>query len=184
MASALLLQYLEELAHNAAAAPALDLACGKGRNGLALIAAGMPVVFADRDVTKIEGIEQELRAAAYRNHAHLAELWSIDFEQPGSRPLHDKSYSAILVFRYLHRPLLPAIKQAVCPGGLVIYETFTVDQAELGRPKNPDYLLQHGELEACFKDWKILHNFDGIVENDKLQQHQALAQIVARRPLS
>ena len=184
MASTLLLQYLEELAHNAAGAPALDLACGNGRNGLALVAAGMPVVFADRDVTKLESVEQQLSAASYREHAHLAELWSIDFELPGSRPLHQKFYSAILVFRYLHRPLLPAIKQAISPGGLVIYETFTVDQAELGRPRNPDYLLQHGELEACFKDWEILQSFDGIVENDKLQQHQALAQIVARRPLA
>ena len=184
MASALVLQYLEVLTYGTTEHPALDLACGNGRNGLALISAGLPVVFADKDVSKIESVEQQLTTQAYRSHAHLAELWSVDFEQPGSHPLQENSYSAILVFRYLHRPLLPAIKQATCPGGLVIYETFTVDQAELGRPRNPDYLLQHGELEECFMDWEIVHSFDGIVENDKLQQHQALAQFVARRPLS
>ena len=184
MTSALVLNYLDQLTAGSARHPALDLACGNGRNGLALISAGVPVIFADKDVSKIESVEQQLTSQTYSSHAHLAELWSVDFEQPGSHPLQENSYSAILVFRYLHRPLLPAIKRATCPGGLVIYETFTVDQAELGRPRNPDYLLQHGELEECFQAWEILHSFDGIVENDKLQQRQALAQVVARRPLS
>ena len=90
------------------------------------------------------------------------DYWCVDFEQPETDPLGGRLFSSILVFRYLHRPLMPAIKSAVQPGGLVMYETFTTDQAALGRPSNPDFLLQPQELERVFQHWDILHLFEGL----------------------
>lgn len=74
------------------------------------------------------------------------------------------------------------IKQATISGGIVVYETFTVDQAQFGRPKNPDFLLKHGELAELFADWQILHSFEGIVDANNDAGKQAIAQIVARKP--
>jgi len=64
----------------------------------------------------------------------------------------------------------------------VIYETFTVDQPQYGRPKNPDFLSQHNELCGQFSDWNILHYFEGVVEKTEGDGLKAVAQIVAVKP--
>ena len=43
--------------------------------------------------------------------------------------LGEAAYDVIVVFRYLHRPLFPALERALAPGGLLVYETFTRAQA-------------------------------------------------------
>ncbi|WDE13416.1 class I SAM-dependent methyltransferase [Thalassomonas haliotis] len=180
--SALLREYLNELTlacHQSGAdrLPVLDLACGFGRNGLYLVSQDLPVLFADLNTYALAQIEQQ---AAALNAQGLASYWHQDFELPGSTPLKGKVFSAVLVFRYLHRPLMAAIKQAVKPGGVIIYETFTRAQAEFGRPKNPDFLLEPGELAACFSHWHMRHHFEGIVESNGVKQ--AIARIVAVKP--
>lgn len=158
----------------------LDLACGSGRNGLYLVENDIPVTFADVNPTAIAQVQQH---PCVVNNKLLANFWPVDFEQEGDTPLTGKSFAAIMVFRYLHRPLFEQIKQAVLPNGLIIYETFTVEQAQFGRPKNPDFLLKAGELVDTFSDWKILYSFEGIIESESdSSQQQALAQIVARKP--
>jgi tellurite methyltransferase len=146
----------------------LDLACGSGRNGLFLVTQQIPVIFADKNIDNLNTLAQQIDTDS--------STWAVDLEQPDSQPLAGKSYSTVLVFRYLHRPLFTAIKAAVAPGGMIIYETFTVEQAALGRPKNPDFLLKPGELVQVFGDWPILHQFEGI------KNGCAIAQIVAVKP--
>ena len=65
-----------------------------------------------------------------------------------------------------------------------MYETFTREQAQLGKPKNPDFLLEAGELARCFVDWKILHRFEGLSEPIGGGRPSAIAQLVARKPPS
>jgi SAM-dependent methyltransferase len=175
MHSPLLKRYLGDLAQASDDSPVLDMACGGGRNGLYLVQQGIPVVFAD---IRSEALQQ----VADNLDPDIAQLWQVDLEQEQSSPLACRQFSAILVFRYLHRPLLPAIREAVLPGGLVIYETFTREQPKYGRPKNPDFLLRPGELEQCFRDWQILHSFEGITAGDDTGARKAIAQIVARKP--
>ncbi|MCB1687064.1 MAG: class I SAM-dependent methyltransferase [Halioglobus sp.] len=181
-ASKLLSQYMQQLARACRTAPALDLACGTGRNGLHLLASDIPVVFADRDNEKLEHIRQHLDTLSPDRQRQLASLWQVDLEIPGSHPLDGRTFGAIMVFRYLHRPLLDAIKNAVIPGGLVVYETFTEEQAAIGRPRNPDFLLRHAELKDCFSEWNILHYFEGIEHDPDSGQRRAIAQVVAEKP--
>jgi hypothetical protein len=84
----------------------------------------------------------------------------------------------VLGFCYLHRPLFPLFKEAVIPGGLVVYETFTTGQRQFGRPNNPDFLLQPGELAALFDDWEIIFQFEGVAKDPD----RCIAQVVARKP--
>jgi len=56
------------------------------------------------------------------------------------------AYDLVVVTHYLHRPLFPAILAALRPGGTLVYETFTRAQAARGRPTNPEFLLEPGEL--------------------------------------
>jgi len=70
-------------------------------------------------------------------------IWKVDLERP-ARTRSRGEYSVILVFRYLHRPLMPCIRKALRTGGFLVYSTYTVDQAQFGKPRNPDFLLKPG----------------------------------------
>lgn len=155
----------------------LDLACGRGRNGLFLIRNNVPVTFADNSEGSLGHIGTLLDEYPV-DRKKLATTWQVDLEQNGSRPLADKSFDAILVFNYLHRPIMDEIKQAIRPGGLIFYETFTVEQRQFGRPSNPDFLLQLGELRNYFEHWEILHDFEGLMADPD----RAMASLIARRP--
>lgn len=183
MHSSLLNKYLPELSRYKVSLPILDLACGNGRNGLFCLQNKLAVNFADSNAQSLANVKQTINNAADKYQATLATFWHVDFEQGGSQPLAEHSYSAVMVFRYLHRPLIEQIKAAIVPNGLVIYETFTLSQAELGRPKKPDFLLQIGELAEHFIDWQIIHYFEGTTLSDTGDRSQAIAQIVARKPL-
>lgn len=153
--------------------PVLDLACGDGHNGLYLAAKGLPVILADRS-------EDALRTAkdAASGMQGKVTIWKVDLEKPGENPFPEQEYSAILVFRYLHRPLMPCIRKALKTGGFLVYTTYTLEQAQFGKPRNPEFLLKPGELMDWFKDWKVLHSFEGIQENLR----RAVAEIVCQKP--
>jgi tellurite methyltransferase len=150
-----------------------DLACGRGRHTLAAAAAGIPVIGIDRNRTFLT----ELREAATQ-HEVAVETLRADLENPAEIPLRSRCCGAVLVFRYLHRPLVPAIARILAPGGLLIYETFTVDQRALqAGPRNPDYLLEPGELPELFSELKILDHWEGLSgANDPAH----IARIIAR----
>ena len=156
--------------------PVLDLACGSGRNGLHLLDLGLSVVFADREQSKLDEV------SSHCHDSKRATFWAIDLEQTQGNPLAGRSFASILVFRYLHRPLMTAIRESIQPGGLIVYETFTTQQTHYGRPNNPDFLLQTGELEATFAGWELLHSFEGVTVCETSEREQAIAQIVARKP--
>ena len=82
----------------------------------------------------------------------------------------------IICFNYLQRSLIPQIKDGLRKGGMVVYETFIVDQAQFGKPKNPDYLLRHNELLNMFRDFRCLRYREGIVES-----RRAIVSIIAEK---
>ncbi len=153
--------------------PILDLACGDGHNGLFLSGLGFQGVFVDRSPEALA----EVRTRSETGHI-CAEIVQTDLETGDLKPLTDRIYSAILVFRYLHRPLIPVIREALTPGGLLLYETFTEDQVRFGKPANPEHLLHAGELAAWFADWERIFWFEGITGDPP----RAVAQIVCRKP--
>jgi tellurite methyltransferase len=152
--------------------PVLDLACGKGENGLFVAGLNLPVILADRSP---EALEVARRSA--ENRRIKVQLWEVDLET-GRNPLKEEYYRAILVLHYLYRPLIPYLRKGIRKGGILIYETFTSDQPKYGHPHNPDYLLEPGELADWFRDWQIIHYFEGLLEDPP----RAMAQIVCRKP--
>jgi SAM-dependent methyltransferase len=153
--------------------PILDLACGDGHNGIFLATKGLPVICCDiseQALSRVEGLAAETPVEV--------ELWQVDLEAEEMNPLPADYYEGILVFRYLHRPLIPCIKKALKDGGILIYETFTIEQPKFGKPQNPKFLLKPGELLEWFEDWEIVYAFEGIKEGPK----RAVAQVVCRKP--
>lgn len=154
--------------------PVLDVASGEGRNGLYLASLGVDVVLCDRNAQDLARATDHARGTSLH-----VRTWQVDLEA-GGNPLPESAYAGIIVFRYLHRPLLGAIRRALRPGGLLAYETFTVDQPRYGKPSNPDFLLKPGELLEAFRGFEIIHSFEGILANPT----RAAAQLVCRRPLT
>jgi SAM-dependent methyltransferase len=155
--------------------PVVDLACGRGRHALAAAAAGARVVGLDRNAASLAALQAAARARRLPLLAARADL-----EAPYGIPVRPGSCAAILVFRFLFRPLAPAIREALAPGGLLLYETFTIRQRELGYgPKNPSFFLQDGELRGLFAGLEILSYWEGVSEGPR---PEALARLAARRP--
>lgn len=170
----LLQQYMNLLTEKKPDGPILDLACGDGHNGTFLASKGLPVILADVSEASLLKAEHSARII----DAPVT-IWRVDLEQDGVNPFAADSYAAVIVFRYLHRPLIPCIKKALKEGGILVYETFTTAQTEFGKPRNPDHLLKTGELREWFRDWDGVHYFEGIAENPM----RSIAQIVCRKPI-
>jgi SAM-dependent methyltransferase len=113
----------------------LDLACGHGRHARWFAARGCRVLAVDRD------------PAALASMAGIAgiETSELDLES-GAWPLPGERFDAIVVANYLHRPLFPHLLAALADDGAFLYETFARGNEANGRPSNPAFLLEPGEL--------------------------------------
>ena len=134
----------------------LDLACGRGRHALLLAAAGFGVRAVDRDADAIAAL-----SGVARRFGMPLEAEAIDLEACAAVDLGSAAYDLVVVFRYLHRPLFPAIRSALRPGGLLLYETYTTAQAARGKPTNPHFLLEPGELERLAAPLAIVRRREG-----------------------
>jgi hypothetical protein len=102
-----------------------------------------------------------------------------DLETGHGIPVRPGSCGAILVFRFLFRPLASAIESALALGGLLLYETFTCDQEKLGYgPANPALLLLPDELPRLFPHLEVSEHWEGVTEADR---PEAVARLVARK---
>ena len=151
----------------------LDVACGKGRHALWMAERGFSVHAIDRNPEAIDAVVENAR----RSHLDIrAEV--IDLETDPPPDLGAAEYDVVLGFNYLHRPLMPVLRAAVRPGGLIVYETFTVRQAERGRPRNPAFLLKDRELAGLMSPLTVLRSREGEYDG------RCIASIVAGRPFA
>ena len=127
--------------------PVLDMACGNGRHARLLAAAGHAVLAVDRDPAALATV-----AARATQQRHAIKTLCIDLEHGDpaiARLLQPAAFAGIVVTNYLHRPLLSALFASLVDGGVLIYETFAAGNAVFGKPSNPAFLLQPGELLAA-----------------------------------
>lgn len=127
----------------AAGGSVLDLACGSGRHLRLFHQRRHPVV----------GVDLDLGGVADLDGTDGVTLVQADLEDGGPWPFaSDQRFAGIVVTNYLHRPLFPALLDALAPGGALIYETFAIGNARFGRPSSPAFLLGEGELLDLVRD--------------------------------
>jgi SAM-dependent methyltransferase len=170
--------FVQQTARLSAAArrgPVVDLACGRGLHCIAAAEGGAHTVGVDRNPAFLAA----LRAAA-RERGLRVDAIRADLENPAEIPLKPESCGAILVFHFLCRPLASRIEEALQPGGLLLFETFTVRQREFATgPRNPAFLLAEGELRELFPGLEVLAFWEGVTEDPS---PAAVARLAARKP--
>jgi tellurite methyltransferase len=146
---------------------ALDVAMGRGRHALPLARAGYRTFGVDSKFGAVRDAFDAARDAGTPIHA-----WCADLTQ---HPLPASRFELVVVTRYLQRDLFAAIRHSLAPGGIVLYETFTVRQRALGAgPTSPDHLLEEGELPTYFDALDVLFY-------EEVVSPEAVARLVARR---
>jgi tellurite methyltransferase len=151
--------------------PVADLACGSGRDAVWLAQRGFDVEAWDHAPEALERARQLAAACGVSLRRVPADL------ERGTPPLPASRYALITCFRFLHRPLLPAMAAALVPGGILVYETFRVGQERYGRPTHAQFLLANGELREAFRSLEMLE-----YEEVDHPGGPITAKLVARRP--
>jgi tellurite methyltransferase len=147
----------------------LDIAMGSGRNSVYLAKLGYEVEGVDVSPEAIETAFQLARQNKVTIQAQVADLENTYWIRPNT-------FDVIICFNYLQRSLFPQIKAGLKTGGMIVYETYTIDQPQFGKPRNPDFLLKYNELLEMFRDLRCLRYREGIFENRK-----AIASLVAHK---
>lgn len=148
---------------------ALDVAMGAGQNAIYLAKMGFEVEGVDISPEAVSSALEVARKSGVNIRGQVA-------DPENNYDMEKGAYEVIICFNYLQRSLIPQIKDGLHKGGMVVYETFIVDQAQFGKPKNPDYLLRHNELLNMFRDFRCLRYREGILEGRK-----AVASIIAEK---
>jgi tellurite methyltransferase len=163
--------------------PALDLACGTGRNTLLVAERRHWVTAVDWSGTALDIIEKRARKAKIHvTRADAADLASsrvrgIRLIQANLEEikLPESAFSLILCLQYLQRSHFSQMAHALRPGGMLLFETFTRAQLNYsGGPRDPAHLLEPGELRTAFPELDVLFYRE-------LNAGQGIATLVAQK---
>jgi len=148
-------------------ASVLDVASGHGRHARHLASRGARVLAVDRDTAALAAL-----AGTPGVETRLADLENAPW------PFDRRTFDAVVVTRYLHRALFPALIGAVSPEGLLLYETFAIGNEQYGRPRNPDFLLAPGELLDVVRGrLSVLAFEEGLTVGEKPSVLQRIAAV-------
>jgi len=88
-----------------------------------------------------------------------------------------ETYDLVLSCYYLQRSLIPRIKAALRPGGLLI---MIVHLADADHPQGTNARACPAELRAFFEAWRVLYYREG--EPGESGHRHAVTELVAQKP--
>jgi SAM-dependent methyltransferase len=133
----------------------LDLACGAGRHSRYLSVLGYRVVAVDLDVSSLTDLASN----------EMVEIVEADLEC-GAWPLVERRFDGIVVTNYLYRPHFPLLVESLTLGGVLIFESFGKGNDRYGRPRNPAFLLNPGELLEAFGPYLTIVAYEYGLEDE------------------
>jgi tellurite methyltransferase len=143
----------------------LDLAAGRGRNAVFLAAHGHRVLAVDVARTALEAID----------HRATIDIVQVDLDRPCFRP---RSVDNVVSINFLDRRLFPEMIGWLKPGGVLLFDTFLIDQSGFGHPRNPAFLLAHNELLQRIRGLRIVRYREGLVSDSSGPSYRAGAVAV------
>ncbi len=152
---------------------ALDVAAGRGRHSLLLAASGFKVIAIDYSWEAMSLLGRTVRE---RRLPISPAVWNLD-----TFSSRDRTFDLIVNVNYLNRLLFPKLIRSLKPGGALLVDTFLTDQAAIGHPRNPDFLLKHYELRDLLGGLEIVRYREGLtVYHDQTRAWRASALAVRK----
>jgi tellurite methyltransferase len=136
---------------------ALDIAAGRGRHSVLLARSGWRLIAVDYSLSALDQLMAIARAQRLPIFPVAADL--SDFS------LQPECYDVIVNVNFLDRALFPSLKQALKIGGAIVVDTFLIDQAAIGYPKNPEFLLNHNELPELLSGLEMIRHREGLTQD-------------------
>lgn len=127
---------------------ALDLACGAGGNAILLARQGLKVDAWDIADVPIAALNEAVLRQQLPVQARVRDV--------EANPPAPSSYDVIVVSYYLDRDRIPALIEALKPGGLIYYQTFTRQRVTGRGPQRAEFRLAEQELLRLFSGLQIL----------------------------
>jgi len=146
---------------------ALDIAMGGGRNALFLAECGYQVTGIDRAESAVQLATTTAKKRGLNLDAITADMLDVD--------LGVEKFDLIANFYFLERDLIPRIKQALKPGGLVFFETFTSYGIPRDDPRYRKFLIDPNELLTMFSDFFIMYYYE------RVKGSKAVASMIAKK---
>jgi dihydroneopterin aldolase len=154
----------------------LDVAAGRGRNALYLASQGFTVEAFDRDEAGLAALQSTVR----ERNLHNVTIRAVDLETNATLP--KEHYDAVIVFFYLQRNLFPALIDTLRPGGVLMYETFLIDNhLRHNHPRRREFCLEHNELLRLIGDLRLLYYDEGEHEGAHGADPVFTARLLARK---
>ena len=135
---------------------ALDIAAGTGRNSLALARAGMSVAAVDFSPVATRALRETTLSTRLPVVPIIADLET-------TLPFPDAVFDVILNVNYLDRALAPRLRAILKVGGVLLFDTFLINQAASGHPRDPRFMLEHYELRELLAGMELIRYREGIV---------------------
>jgi len=158
---------LQQNARLIAGGKALDIAMGAGQNAVFLARHGCDVTGVDFSASAVAMARMLAAREGLDLRAVTADMLAF--------PFPEDCFDLIVNFNFLERSLIPLIRSSLKAGGLLFFETYTVEQARFGRPCNPAHLLEPNELLSWFLDCFI------IFYHERIDNGRAIASLIARK---
>lgn len=153
---------------------ALDLACGRGANALWLAQhTSLAVEAWDLSPVAITRLAEAAAARGLRVDAVVRDVVA--------RPPAPDSCDVLVVTHFLERELVPALRAAVRPGGLVLYQTFTREAVSSRGPSTPEWRLARNELLELFAGFVVRAYREEGALGDTARGLRDVACLVAQR---
>ena len=143
---------------------ALDIASGEGRNAIFAAEKGYQTLAIDVSEVGLDKANVLAKDKSITIETVVTDLDHWQFSQ--------NTFDLVLCFNFLDRKIFPEIKKSLKPGGLIFFETFTIDYLKYSNFKR-EWVLDHNELLNVFNEFRILRYRE--IDHD----NRAFASLVA-----
>jgi len=168
-------RFLHDHLHLIDPGPALDVACGRGRNALLLAARGFSVDALDISAVALAHAQRSAEDTAVHVNWVCQDL-SEDMNVPRA------GYQLILMFHFVAFELLHTLAGALAPGGWLMVEEHLRWPTPVSGPGSERFRVAPGQLAAAVPELQTCVYHEGLVSTGDGTE-AALAQLLARRPL-
>jgi len=149
----------------------VDIAMGSRRDAIFLAKKGFDVY----------GIERSLEAIKIGRKATIEQGCNITaiLGNASALPFKKGSADGLVIFYFLMRDIVGSTIELLKKDGILIYETFLKRQNLIDRWRNPDYLLEDGELIVHFQELDLIFYEETTTSING--NKRAIAQYVGRK---